>query len=111
MVGAFVAFGVDTMVIGGVLWYVGRISGVTAAVVSATVVAVFALWLGTRWVRVRWTDRPDSETAERAESRERREPLEQLKQRYAEGEISDAEFEKQLDALLEADRRVESSEN
>ncbi|MCY4730616.1 SHOCT domain-containing protein [Natronomonas gomsonensis] len=111
MLGAFLAFGVDTIIIVGVLWYVGRISGETAAVVSAAVLIVFALWIFIRWVRFRWTGRLDSESAESTESRDQRDPLEQLKQRYAEGEISDSEFEKQLDTLLDADRQAESSEN
>ncbi len=111
MLGAFLAFGVDTIIIVGVLWYVGQISGETAGVVSAAVLVVFALWIFTRWVRFRWTNRLDSESAESTESRGQRDPLEQLKQRYAEGEISDAEFEKQLDTLLDADRRAESSED
>ncbi|MFC6862822.1 SHOCT domain-containing protein [Halomicroarcula sp. GCM10025817] len=56
-------------------------------------------------------DRLDSERDGSTESRDQRDPLEKLKQRYAEGEISDAEFEKQLETLLDADRRAESSED
>jgi uncharacterized membrane protein len=111
VLGVFLAFGVDTILIVGVLWYVGRISGETAGVVSAAVLVVFALWIVTRWVRLRRTDDPDAESFERAGSRGQRTPLEQLKRRYAEGEISDAEFEKRLDTLLDADRRAESSED
>ena len=109
--GVFLAFGVDTIIIIGVLWYVGRISGATASVVSATVLVVFALWMFIRWARFRWTDHLDSEGVENVESRDQRTPLEQLKHRYAEGEISDADFEKQLDTLLNADRQAESSED
>ena len=110
MLGTFLAFGVDIMIIVGVLWYVGRISGETAGIVSTAVLVVFALWIFTRWVRFRWTDRLNSASAESTEDRDQRDPVEQLKQRYAEGELSDAEFEKQLDVLLETDRRAESSE-
>jgi len=109
MLGVFLAFGVDTIILVGVLWYIGRISGVIAGVVSAAVLVVFVLWMVTRWIRFRWTDRLDSEGAENAESRAQRTPLEKLKHRYAEGEISDGEFEKQLDALLDADDQAESS--
>lgn len=109
MLGAFLAFGVDTILIVGALWYVGQISAETTGVVSAAVLIVFALWIFIRWVRFRWADRLDTESVERADGRDQRDPLEQLKQRYAEGKISDAEFEKQLDTLLDADRRAESS--
>lgn len=111
MLGAFLAFGVDTIIIVGVLWYIGQIPGATAGGVSAAVLVVFVLWIFGRWVRLRWADRLDSERVESADDRDQRDPLEQLKQRYAEGEISDAEFEKQLDTLLDADRRAESSED
>jgi uncharacterized membrane protein len=111
MLGAFLAFGVDTIIIVGVLWYVGRISGETAGVVSAAVLVVFALWTFTRWVRFRWTGSPDGESVETTEDRDQRNPLKRLKQRYAEGEISDAEFEKQLDTLLDADSRAGSSDD
>jgi TATA-binding protein-associated factor Taf7 len=36
-------------------------------------------------------------------------PLDKLKQRYANDELSDAEFEARLDRLLDADRRAESA--
>ena len=111
MLGAFLAFGVDTILIVGVLWYVGRLPGETAGGVSAAVLGVFALWICGRWVHLRWTDRLDSGNVERTDSHDQRDPLDQLKQRYAEGEISDAEFEKQLDTSLDADRQAESSED
>ena len=111
MLGAFLAFGVDTILIIGVLWYVGRLPGETAGGVSAAVLGVFALWICGRWVHLRWTDSLDSGNVERIDSHDQRDPLDQLKQRYAEGEISDAEFEKQLDTSLDADRQAESSED
>jgi hypothetical protein len=43
------------------------------------------------------------------DSTDQRDPLEKLKQRYADGELSDAEFEERLDTLLDADRRAEST--
>jgi uncharacterized membrane protein len=111
MLGVFLAFGVDTIILVGALWYVGQIPGETAGVVSAVVLVVFALWIFARWVRFRWTDSLDNKNFEGAGGRDQREPLEQLKQRYAKGEISDAEFEKQLDTIVDADRRAASSED
>ena len=111
MPGVFLAFGVDTIIIVGVLWYIGRISGATASGLSAIVLVVFALWMFIRWVRFRWADRLDSEGVENVESGDQRTPLERLKHRYAEGGISDADFEEQLDTLLDADRQAESSED
>jgi uncharacterized membrane protein len=111
MVGVFLAFGVDTIIIVGVLWYIGQIPGQTAVGLSAAVLAVFALWVVGRWGRLRWADRPENGDGERADGRSRRDPLERLKQRYAEGDVSNTEFERQLDALLDADRRAESSED
>lgn len=99
------------MVIVGVLWYTGHIPGETAGVVSAAVLGVFGLWIVGRWVRLHRLDRPGDERGESADARDQRDPLEKLKERYAAGEISDAEFEKQLDTLLDADRRAESSED
>lgn len=111
MLGFFLAFGVDTMILVGALWYTGHIPGETAGAVSAAVLVVFALWIVGRWVRLHRLDRPDDERGESADDRDQRDPLEKLKERYAAGEISDAEFEKQLDTLLDADRRAESSQD
>jgi len=111
MLGVFLAFGVDTIVIVGALWYIGQIPGATAGALSAAILGVFALWILVRWVRLRRTDRPDTESADSTASRDQCTPFEQLKRRYAAGEISDAEFEERLDTLFDADRRAESSED
>jgi len=109
MLGVFLAFGVDTIIVVGALWYVGQIPGATAGAISAAVLGVFGLWILVRWVRLRRAARLDGENADRADSRDQRDPVAQLKRRYAEGEISDAEFERRLDTMFGADRRAESS--
>jgi uncharacterized membrane protein len=111
MLGAFLAFGVDTIVIVGGLWYVNRLPGSTAVSVSVAILLVFALWIFGRWVRLRRMDHSERTDSETEDSRQRRNPLERLKQQYAEGEISDDEFEKRLDTLLDADRRAESADD
>lgn len=109
MLGTFLALGVDTLIIVGVLWYVGQIPKTTAATVSVAVLSVFALWVLGRWIRLRGMDQFNSNSTEDVSNPEHRDPLERLKQRYAEGELSDAEFEKRLETLLDADHRAESS--
>lgn len=108
MLGSFLAFGVDTIVIVGGLWYVDKLSGSTAITVSAAILIVFALWILGRWLRLRRMGNLESTDLEAEDSHEHRDPLERLKQRYAEGELSDAEFEKRLDTLFDADCRAES---
>lgn len=53
----------------------------------------------------------NSDGSESTGSPEQRDPLEKLKQRYVEGEISEAEFEKRLETLLDADYQAESIVN
>ncbi|WP_318571158.1 SHOCT domain-containing protein [Salinigranum marinum] len=109
VLGTFLAFGADTLVIVAALWYVGRLSGTMAGAVAAGVLLVFSLWIGVRWLRLRLVGRSGSDGGERTDSPERTNPVDRLKQRYADGELSDAEFEARLDRLLDADRRVEST--
>lgn len=106
MLGAFLAFGADTLVIVAALWYVGELSRTVAGGVASAVLLVFSLWVGVRWVRLR-VYRSGRDSNEGADSDEERDPLDELKRRYASGELSDAEFEARLDGLLDADRRVE----
>jgi uncharacterized membrane protein len=106
MLGAFLAFGADTLVVVAALWYVGRLSDTVASAVAVAVVFVFAAWVVGRWARLRLLRRPGGD---RGVDDEESEPLDRLKQRYANGELSDAEFEAQLDRLLDADRRAEST--
>lgn len=108
MLGAFLALGVDTLVVVTALWYVGRLSDRVAGAVSGAVLSVFALWVGVRWLRLR-LGRPEHEDA--SASGDDDDPLARLKRRYADGELSDAEFEARLDTLLDADSRAESAED
>lgn len=109
MLGTFLVLGVDTLIIVGMLWYVGQISGTIAGSVSAAILGIFALWVLGRWIRLRRMGHPDSDDPESGDSTEQRDPLERLKRRYADGEISEAEFEKRLEILLETDQKAESS--
>lgn len=111
MLGTFLALGVDTLIIVGVLWYVGQIPGATAGSVSIAILSIFALWVVGRWIRRRRMGHLNSDGSESTGSPEQRDPLEKLKQRYAEGEISEAEFEKRLETLLDADYQAESIVN
>lgn len=110
MVGAFLALGVDTLVIVAVLWYVGRVSDVMAGAVSGAILLGFSLWVVGRWLRLRLTGQSSGDSGENTGGVEEPPPLDRLKQRYANGELSDAEFEARLDALLDADRRAESAD-
>jgi uncharacterized membrane protein len=109
MLGAFLAFGVDTLVIVAALWYVGRVSDTIAGAVSVAVLLVFSLWVGGRWLRLRLTEGSGADSGGNTNSSEEPDPLDRLKQRYANDELSDAEFEERLDKLLDADRRAESA--
>lgn len=111
VLGTFLAFGADTLVVVAALWYVGRLSGTMAGAVAAGVLLVFSLWVGVRWLRLRSEDRTGGDGDGRSDSPERTEPLDRLKQRYADGELSDAEFEARLDRLLDADRRAGSADD
>jgi uncharacterized membrane protein len=111
VLGTFLAFGADTLVIVAALWYVGRLSGTMAGAVAAGVLLVFSLWIGVRWLRLRSEDRSGNDGGERSDGPEETEPLDRLKRRYADGELSDAEFEARLDRLLDADRRAESADD
>jgi uncharacterized membrane protein len=109
MLGAFLAFGVDTLVIVAALWYVGRVSDSMASAVSVAVLLVFSVWVMGRWLRLRLTKQSGDDSEENTNSSKEPDPLDRLKQRYANDELSDAEFEARLDRLLEADRRAEST--
>jgi hypothetical protein len=67
------------------------------------------LWVVGRWIRLRLTTQSEEDSGENTREVEETDPLDRLKQRYANGELSDAEFEERLDTLLDADRRAESA--
>ena len=109
MLGAFLALGVDTLVVVAALWYVGRVSGMIAGAVTVAILLVFSLWVAVRWIRLRLMAPSTEDGDQNTDDTEHQEPLDRLKQRYANGELSDAEFEERLDTLLDADRRAESA--
>jgi uncharacterized membrane protein len=109
MLGAFLALGVDTLVIVAVLWYVGRVSDTMASAVSLGILLVFSLWVVGRWLRLRLTAQSGDSSEKNTNPFDEPDPLDRLKQRYANDELSDAEFEARLDRLLDADRRAESA--
>lgn len=109
MLGGFLAFGVDTLVIVAALWHVGRVSDTMAGAIAGVVLGVFSLWVVVRWLRLRLTAQSGDDSGENTDRTEEPDPLDRLKQRYANGELSDAEFEERLDTLLDADRRAEST--
>ncbi|PSQ47422.1 hypothetical protein BRD15_07245 [Halobacteriales archaeon SW_6_65_15] len=90
MLGVMIAFGADAIILVGAGLAVGFFSTTVFAAVTTLVVAVFALWIGWRWRAIK-----------KVESAER-DALEELKHRYARGELSDEEFERKLDALVDA---------
>lgn len=109
MLGAFLALGVDTLVIVAALWHVGRLSDTMASAIAGVVLIVFSLWVVVRWLRLRLTTHSGDDSGENTDRTEETDPFDRLKQRYANGELSDAEFEERLDTLLDADRRAEST--
>lgn len=108
MLGVFLAFGVDLVVIVAALWYVGRVSATVAAGTALGVVAAFSLWVAVRWVRLRSADDGAADGAATATEPADEDPVNRLKRRYADGEITDEEFERRVDRLLDADSRAES---
>jgi len=100
MVGLFVVFGADLIVVVVLLAVVGVIDALVAGVVTVTILAVFGGWVGLRWWRLQSTATAPDEA----------DPLETLKERYAAGDLSDAEFETKLDALLDSDRERDTVE-
>ncbi|MDZ7746456.1 MAG: SHOCT domain-containing protein [Halobacteriales archaeon] len=86
------------------------IAGVTTFLILG--VGMVALFLGIEWFWVVWVVGfavvlplvgilTDDE--EEAEEEEEEDPVERLKRRYADGELTDAEFEHRLERLLETD--------
>ena len=95
MFGTMIAFGADIVLLVGVAW---ALEYVSAAVFAAVTVLVVSFYGG--WVAWRWWDLRGEESTERS-------PVAELKYRYANGEISEAEFERRLDTLIDEDERAE----
>lgn len=98
MLGLLLVGVVDVLLLVGVLWTFGHVSTSLAATISAVVVGVFLAWILKRWftLNAAGSDDPD--------------PVETLKRRYANDELSEAAFERKLDALLDADERTEDTD-
>lgn len=97
MIGMMMVFGADIIALVALLWAGGYASTTLFVGVTAVVVAVYAVWIAWRWWQLR-TLRAD--TADRT-------PLAELKHQYAAGEITDAEFERKLDRLVDTDETVD----
>lgn len=90
--GFFLVFGADIILAVVLLAVAGIVSGPVAVAVTALVLGVYGVWLGLRWRRLRDSEEPTQP-----------DPLETLKDRYAAGELSDEEFERRLDRLLDTE--------
>lgn len=91
MLGVMVVFGADIVLLVGVLWAVGVVSTAGALPVIGAVSVVFLLWILLRWAFIR-----------RGTDESEQDPIETLKQRYADGELTEKEFERRTERLLES---------
>ncbi|MFC7232865.1 SHOCT domain-containing protein [Saliphagus sp. GCM10025308] len=103
MVGLFFVLAFDLLVVVGVLWYVGQLSSGIAGLMFGGTVAVFLGWICYRWWSIRRSRvvEPDEDTAV--------EPLATLQDRYAAGELSEDEFERKLERIMESTEAVEDA--
>jgi hypothetical protein len=105
MLGLMVVFGADIIVLVGFLWLTGHVSTAVFVRTTGLIVAGFASWIVWRWRGIRriestdTTDQPD------------RTPIDELKYQYAAGELSEVEFERKLDQLIETDETVDDSDH
>jgi len=95
MFGMMLVFGADIILLVGLLWILDATSATTFVTVTVAVVATFGGWIAWRWWQLRQLTSTDKT------------PLDELKHRYAAGEITDAEFERKLDQLVDADETVD----
>lgn len=98
MLGMMVVFGADIIAIVGFMWATSRLSTLVSATTTGLIIGFFAVWIGWRWTKIRQIESTD------------RSPIEELKYQYAAGEISEAEFERKLDRLVEIDDTVDADE-
>jgi uncharacterized membrane protein len=96
--GLFLVFGADIILVVVLLAVAGTVSGPVAVAVTALILGVYGGWLGLRWRRLRDSEEPTQP-----------DPLETLKDRYAAGELSDEEFDRRLDRLLDTEREERAS--
>lgn len=74
------------------------------AITALLVVSVFLTWYLTHWVD---TPAETGSERERINSESDPDPVTKLQDRYAAGELTDAEFEAALDRLIEANERAD----
>lgn len=91
MIAVFVLFGAELVPVVVIFGAVGIVPWAVSVLVVAGIALFFAGWLFLRWRTLR-SDEDDTT-----------DPVETLKRRYAEGEISEAEFERKLDHLMDTD--------
>jgi len=98
MLGMMVVFGIDIIALVGFMWLTDNVSTAVFAGVTGLILGGFGCWIGWRWREIRKLDSADEPE---------RSALDELKHRYAAGEISEAEFERKLDRLVEIEDRTE----
>lgn len=91
--GMFIAFGADLILFVALLAVTGTMAVSVAVAITALTLGFYGGWLVLRWRRLRDSEEPTHP-----------DPLETLRDRYAAGELSDEEFERRLDRLLETER-------
>jgi len=104
MIGLFVVAGADVILLLILLAAVGVTPWDVSLGISGFILAVFGGWALARWWQLRPEPEPADETGATVEN-----PVDRLKTRYADGELTDEEFESKLDRLLESDHRTETA--
>ena len=98
MIGLWFVLAADLMALTGFAYLGGYVSRWVFILTTGLTNAAFALWIGRRWLAIRRAQATD------------RAAVEELKHRYAAGELSDAEFERRLNELLDADEAVATAD-
>ena len=94
MIGYMIAFGLDFVLLAGILWLVDVVSGTVFVSVTGLVIGVYAVWISWRWYSLRSSQSTEAD------------PIETVKQRYAEGDLSEKEFEKRLTKLMTSEQEL-----